>query len=439
MITFRTYSVVNVYGCDMILASTNDPVLLKFWSAENHPILSLSVQKRKEYLEGLGAALYEINGDDPVVSFLFSLWAKSILADMNAGVPPYKKNDKKTVRNAIQVERRWWCPFRLSYSFFFDCLYLTGYGDDTRFEACKNFLLDICYRWGKKDVAEIVKAFQEHNLGGCKKLDFRLSHIYDKSTLSVASHYKKVLLVANVSAGKSTLINALTGYRLCSSSNLPCTHQLHYVFNKPEAKEIICVQNGCYRDISSFPDFVHNAISLQFSSSLSPYRICLIDTPGINNSENKDHSVVTCNAIQRNEYDLLLYVSNANYFDTTDERAALKQIALKCKKPMLFVLNQLDSFDPEQDLIQNMLEKYKRLLLDFNIKKPVIVPVSGYAKLFSGISDSDLSEVSVIKKHNLEKLFVQQYYDLPSYLNVEMADKTGVSLLEKYIIQLLSL
>ena len=43
---------------------------------------------------------------------------------------------------------------------------------------------------------------------------------------------KRILVVANVSAGKSTLINALTGYRVNMARNLACTNALHFIYNK---------------------------------------------------------------------------------------------------------------------------------------------------------------------------------------------------------------
>ena len=417
---------------------SNDSVLLKHWSAPEHPIKNLNINKRKLYLSGLGAALYGINNDDRIVPVLFSIWAKSIIGDNGQYQSLYSKGDKAIIRKAINAERKWLRPFKLSYSFVFDYYYLTCYDNKSMLNASRDYLLSVCSRRQRKAVLNVYDSFELDIIRKSRKLDEYLCSLYENSALSSELEYKKVLFVANVSAGKSTLINAISGRSYCQSSNLPCTSSIHHIYNKENAIETIYAKDGKYGDMHKPRKFEFDSISFSFQSSLCDVPICLIDTPGLNNSEDIKHSTKTYSVIEKNDYDLLLYISNAKYFDTSDERIALSTILTKCKKPFLFALNQLDSFDPEQDSISEMLEKYRKMLVEIGFRKPNIIPVSGYAKLLLDKPDSELGETDILNKKYFEQIFSMPYFDLPSYLKVEMKDKTGVNLLECNIIKQLS-
>lgn len=417
---------------------SNDAVLLKYWSAPEHPISKLKEKKRSLYLSGLGAALYEINKEDNIVPLILSVWAKSLMGENASCDKYYTHREKSSIKKAINIDRKWWNPFRICYSLFFDCFYLTCYDNNAMLEPAREYLLSLCSKRKKKAVLSIYEAYKSGQIRKSGKVDEYLCSLFDKSIASCEREYKRVLFVANVSAGKSTLINAISGVRYCPSSNLPCTSSVHYLFNKEDSFETIYLKGGEYGEVSEPHRFDFDSISFGFQSSLCDAPICLIDTPGVNNSEDIKHSTKTYSVIEKNDYDLLLYISNAKYFDTSDERIALSTILSKCKKPFLFALNQLDSFDPEQDSISEMLEKYSKMLVEIGFRKPNIIPVSGYAKLLLDKPDSELGETDILNKKYFEQIFSMPYFDLPSYLKVEMKDKTGVNLLECNIIKQLS-
>jgi hypothetical protein len=154
----------------------------------------------------------------------------------------------------------------------------------------------------------------------------------------------------------------------------------------------------------------------------------------MNNSENGDHASLSYSVIKKGEYDLLLYVSNAQYFDTVDERKALETVyKFANKKRVLFVLNQLDSFNPETDSISRMMASFRSILMKCGFKNPMIFPTSGYASLVSYLSEVELGVKGQIDKEYLSSAFGERYFDLPSYLGLASSDKTGVELLEKTI------
>ena len=133
---------------------------------------------------------------------------------------------------------------------------------------------------------------------------------------------KKILVVATMNAGKSTLINALIGHRVNAVKTTACTNKLCYTYNKPCDDGItIRYENGelHYRNnktcITENSNFVETG--LHFNSSLAGSNICLIDTPGVNNSENITHGEITRKAINDN---------NVNKYNLKVENSRQKKI-----------------------------------------------------------------------------------------------------------------
>ena len=159
-------------------------------------------------------------------------------------------------------------------------------------------------------------------------------------------------------------------------------------------------------------------------------RICFIDTPGINNAEDSRHKQITEDVIKKGDYDAVMYVSNCQYFGTNDEHNLLKFLKANVKKPILFVLNQLDVFDPEEDSINKMLNEYKSDLKKFGFRDPEIIPVSAYASFLFRLDSSYLTKTEAIKQKNMIELFKDDYYNLPKYIgqgrSSEILDKTGI-------------
>ena len=416
-----------------------DVILLKHWVVDNHPVSGLPLEKRKVYLKGLGMALYAIWGDDTNLITFFGLWSRSILDNDYVGRDSFRAGSISDIKHAVRIENKWWQFLRLRDTFFFDLMYLATYdGDYTRARKTAEFFYQGFDQHIKRH-ARMFSGFPECLTNGLPVTvsSSQKALLEENKEIDFKSFFK-VLLVANVSAGKSTLINALTGKRFCRSSNLPCTNKVHYVFNRRRGQSAIFRKGGQFEEfvLSGFLDF--DSISLPFHSSWDGVPICFIDSPGMNNSENSDHARLAYSFIKKGEYDLLMYVSNAQYFDTIDERKALKAIKVLNRERVLFVLNQLDSFDPETDSISSMITSFQSVLKQVGFKDPMIIPVSGYTSLLNSISNEELGLKDRINKRYLSSVFREEFYDLPSYVGIISPDKTGVELLEQTIKSMIS-
>jgi ferrous iron transport protein B len=199
-----------------------------------------------------------------------------------------------------------------------------------------------------------------------------------------------------------------------------------------------CYRYNYYNSIEQVDSNMFVEAAFPFNSSLSSKSICFIDTPGVNNVEDTYHRTITEETIRRNDYNAVIYVSNAQYFGTTDERALLEYLYENVRKPIVFVLNQLDKFKQKEDSIDKMLVDYDNLLNSIGFKQPVIIPVSAQAALLFKIDNTKLDEDELFEKELLQKKFEKDYYNLPQYIGAEIStallERTGILQLERTII-----
>ena len=90
---------------------------------------------------------------------------------------------------------------------------------------------------------------------------------------------------------------------------------------------------------------------------------CVIDTPGPNNSMDKNHEVAMEKAIQKSNYKKVFYLLNASQLGTEDDQRLLHFIKENCgEKNVLFVVNKSDVIDDTEEenltLISKNVEKY---------------------------------------------------------------------------------
>ena len=116
--------------------------------------------------------------------------------------------------------------------------------------------------------------------------------------------------------------------------------------------------------------------------------LMLVDTPGPNNSQNQAHKNTTYRAINSDANNLILYVLNGTQLSTNDDAALLSYVAEQIKKGgkqvrdrFLFVVNKMDSFNPEEENIEKAVIAAKKYLASYGIEDPQIFPCSAYTAL----------------------------------------------------------
>jgi small GTP-binding protein len=394
-------------------------------------------------LRGLGAVLSDISNSNPYMKLLFDEWCISIYGDKidNAFVP-----NKKISKKALSLCFVKWKIFRLKYEFFFDCLYLA--------EVYNENLLTTLYEYLKDKVANIYtrrilkRVYFYYTEGtSCNKIpEVQLQQRKTNKDFENLA-LKKILVVANVSAGKSTLINAIVGHNLNKTATNACTEKLCYIYNKPHEDGLIIKnrKTGQYVYDTNIERYVSDeaeSVGLFFESTqLKGKKICLIDTPGFNDARNPERRSITEKAIRGNNYDALIYVANAAYMGRDDEQLLLKTIVKNTERPIIFVMNSLDKFKPAEDSIKDSIKHYHDDIQKLGLRKPMIVPLSARIALLKKLETQNLldeEEMFELEKGKIK--FLKEYYDLPKYVQSsqipfsgKLIGRTGMSFLEKII------
>jgi len=260
----------------------------------------------------------------------------------------------------------------------------------------------------------------------------------------------KILVLATMSSGKSTLINALAGIDLLPCKNQACTSKVIEITDNDKAQKFCgyaidkdgkqqyfeIIDMKLLTELNDNPNIDKIIINGDFPGVYNTqYQATFIDTPGPNNANNEKHRDLTLNLISDKSIDLVLYVLNATQLGTDDDSELLTKIAEELqfnKDKFLFVINKIDQIDIEGDeSIEDIVKSSKEYLMNRGIKEPNIIPISSYAaKLFKTL----LIEGQFTKKAEIDmdfyfNMFVNPNYNMlkHSHLNSEIIKQTTTS------------
>lgn len=232
-------------------------------------------------------------------------------------------------------------------------------------------------------------------------------------------------VIATMSSGKSTLINALLGKKLMPAKNQACTATVTEIKDNDKTVYNAVVYNENGDVINQFSDidydkmdelnedpdvhriYIEGDIPFLDSKSIA---LTLVDTPGPNNSQNQTHKNITYRAINNGSNNLILYVLNGTQLSTNDDASLLEYIAQQIRTGgkqvrdrFLFVINKMDAFDPENEDIDSVIEQAKKYLLKYGIEDPQIFPCSAFTALNIRTELQNI-DVDNISRNEMKKL-----------------------------------
>lgn len=240
------------------------------------------------------------------------------------------------------------------------------------------------------------------------------------------SNKVEIPVIATMSAGKSTLLNALIGQNLLPAKNEATTATTCEITVNNTLKAFVgkvfkennpginldFTDNLSSKFIRDWNDQANEDSELRISIEgpiknlkTHDFQLSFVDTPGPNNSQNEKHknSIYTYLKDSKN-LPILLFVLNAQQLRVNDEKVMLEEIKrhIDEKKEsldrILFVLNRVDElnvFDKEEpEPINDVINRIKKdLEVKFGIKNAKIFPISAiYAKLSQLTLDEDEDE-----------------------------------------------
>ncbi|EKT4452726.1 dynamin family protein [Pseudomonas juntendi] len=212
-----------------------------------------------------------------------------------------------------------------------------------------------------------------------------------------------VYVVATMSSGKSTLINAMLGRDLLPAANEATTATIAKITDNDAMSGRFAAQriNRNGQKVGQDDDVTLETLkewnlltdtqqiniegNIEAIKERDSVRLVLTDTPGPNNSQDEEHQRTTMGFIQDSKRNpLILYVLNASQLGTNDDRNLLGLVAdtmrkggKQSKDRFIFVINKMDVFDPENgEDLPSVLARVNDYLTTNGIHNPLIYPVS---------------------------------------------------------------
>lgn len=259
---------------------------------------------------------------------------------------------------------------------------------------------------------------------------------------------KNVAVCANMSAGKSTFVNALLGddylparneaTTACVTSVYDCDYMDHingYVMTGNQIADVATQLDTSVLDRWNSDSSLKNRhIYLQGNLDNIANNDAIVvvhDTPGVNNSGDSNHKQITYDFLNRSKLDLLIYVANMTQLGTSDEERILKdlaRLATEKKIPTFFVLNKADMIDKEKENINEMMTRFKIDVERCGFKQCAFFPVSSMAARLLKMKQKNKEETFTLG----EKCQLSMIYNKSEKLSLQIK-KTGITAVEQAI------
>lgn len=213
----------------------------------------------------------------------------------------------------------------------------------------------------------------------------------------------EVNVVATMSAGKSTLINALLRRKLMPAKQEACTATITEIKDTDDDYFSAKVYDADGHLIHTHPKLTFEIMdTLNSNPDVSKIRIegnipfvtsddvslVLVDTPGPNNSRDPEHKKATYRMLSESSKTVVLYILNATQLAVNDDYNLLSHVADSMKvggkqsrDRFIFVVNKLDDFKKGEDSIEAAITKVRDYLRDNGIENANIYPASALTAL----------------------------------------------------------
>jgi len=211
----------------------------------------------------------------------------------------------------------------------------------------------------------------------------------------------EVNVIATMSSGKSTVINAMLGKELMPAKNEACTATIAKIADHDHMTEFMAKRTDHQQDLlddwkvadaklmEKWNDDTNTSVinikgNIPAIDEREGVRLVLVDTPGPNNSRDAMHRQATTKAITDKNMSMVLYVLNATQLSTDDDKGllgiikdAMKSGGREAQDRFIFIANKIDTFDPEKgESVGKALNNVRAYLQDNGIENPLVVPAS---------------------------------------------------------------
>lgn len=225
-----------------------------------------------------------------------------------------------------------------------------------------------------------------------------LKEMFEKATNSEF----EMAVVATMSSGKSTLINAMLGRELLPARNEATTATIAKIHDIDGADHFYATSydadgNELVTCNPLTPENMEdlNDIDKAPTSRIEIYgdipgieskniKLVLTDTPGPNNSRTEEHREHTMDLLNADYKPMIIYVLNASQLETNDDNILLATVSKIIKSGdrqsrdrFIFVLNKADVFNPQKnELVSKKIDDTKAYLKKHGIEDARVFPTA---------------------------------------------------------------
>ncbi|MBQ7132055.1 MAG: dynamin family protein [Oscillospiraceae bacterium] len=334
-------------------------------------------------------------------------------------------NDKTTKKDSICL-LSFKKPWRSKYRFMLICDVALILLDDSLIHLAVEIMKESLSIRRNSDIERIMLLLKNQQIIDKKYLlasSLIIQYRLNKNFIS--KEEKRIIVTANMSTGKSTLINALIGKPVARTSQEVCTGNVCYLYNKAYEDENTHLSTkdislrATADELSGYDWNGHISIASYFARIESDIpRLCLIDTPGVDAALYKEHSKYARNALLNDVYDAIIYVVSPTRLGTDAEKKHLQWVAQNLHtKKIIFVLNKLDCYHNYSDSVEESINGFKNDLQQIGFENPVICPISAYFSYLVKLkmTGQTLSEDEADEYALYSKKFNKPSYDLSQY------------------------
>ena len=420
-----------------------------YYYSEDHPLKEEKKEFKKLYLGLLNhcGCLY-LNKN--IVRYKLNIFKEKLnfddeIEELNSDDKILKRLFKKVLKQYFKLARLKFYTYR--YIFFFDCLVLFGEGDKRNTQIFMEKLKKIIVPLYHYEIDEVFKNLYLEKFNLDRKFfisEEMLNKFYVIKNFT-ESKETNIVFTATMSTGKSTLINAIIGKNIAPSMSIACTSNIANFKSSPikinfinysdkdglklyldstDAKKLIGNSNYCY-------------VNTYFYSEISKKRVNIIDTPGVNYSEDKSHSEITKNELKNREIDILVYVTSILTWGTNDEYEYLRFIKENVRyKKMIVIINKVDEIKIEDSTVDENISNAKKYLLKLDLKNLTICPLSAYVG--SLLKREILKENLSKREERYVSLYLNQFadekeFELSKFYEIDLENKEEDKLMKAYI------